>query len=753
MRRGDLARGCLVLGALALLGSGAAAAPERTLELGWVERAPPGAPERAYVLESAPAPGLEPPAGALTARFAALRFADNVPLDVAVDVAAEPPVVWVDADGDKRFGPAERLELSPLGAAWAGRFQLDLVYHERPDVLACEIELVYRPKAPAGRRLVSRARGYRRGRLVVDGRVRRIGLVDGDGDLRFDDAERDYVVVDQDADGTFDVGVDAVERSALAEPIRLGREAYRLEVGGADGQRLRLLPSTVHRGVALRRAAEATPVDLERLPPDATPRERAAAALRLHRMRHPLALDLAAGLVSESALTDAQRHGIARVLSESGEREHVEALVRLHQRIGLPEALRAQIVRSLGAVRGADALERWTGLLRHPSRRMRVVGIRLLQGHPGEAAVRALVKHGAREEDARVRDVLIDALAARPSAAAATFLIESAKRGGPKRDVAVAALGRIGFGVPEVRAFFAVLLGSNQVRERLLALDLVAGSERIAFCPRVAPSLEHRSWEVRQAAIEALARLRCQSSVTALIERVDKEPRRRLRVEIGKALFQLTGVYFYEDAARWGAWWQEHSASFEFPTEAHALPAGDGDTAEGFYGLPLESDHVLFVIDRSGSMSAVAEAVTGASRWEIAVREVLRAARPLGPDGAAGVLLFATGVSSWQPRLRRMSPSVQRSLAAWLGRSGPGGGTNLYDALERAYAYVGADTIFVVSDGVPSAGRFRSGPQVLRAVGQLAAGRRVRVHCVSVGMDSRLLQQIAALTGGRYVRR
>ncbi|MDJ0976136.1 MAG: hypothetical protein QNJ98_16875 [Planctomycetota bacterium] len=753
MPRGAWVRGWLLIGALALLAPLAAAAPDETLELGWVPETPPGAPERAHPLLATSPAGVVAPAGAVEAAFASLVFAESAPLPVAVDVKASPPVLWLDRDGNGRFDPAERLELATVGGTYVARFQTDLVYLDRPDVLPCDIELVYRPAAAAGRRLATRAQGYRRVRVVVGGRLRRIGLVDGNGDLCFDDPEQDFVVVDQDADGRFDVRVGAVERSTLAEPIRLGRRAFTLRVTARDGRGAELVRSPAHAGRALRRGGEAAPVALDRMPPDATVRERAESAIRLHRMRHPLALDAAAALVEASGLTDPQRRGLAQILSESGEADHVDALVRLYQRIGLPEPIRERIVRSLTDVRDEDATERWAALLGNTSRRMRVVGIRLLAAHPDDAAVQALVKHGPREDDERVLDALIEALASRPDAGAAAFLIESAKRGGRKRDVAVRALGRIGFGVPAVRTFFGRLLGSNNERERMLALDLVAGSEHIDFCPRVAPSLLHRSWEVRQAAIEALAALRCQSSVTALIERIDKEPRRRLRIEMGKALFTLTGVYFYEDAKRWGAWWAEHGESFEFPTEALSLPLGDGDTTEGFYGLPLESDHVLFVIDRSGSMNAVAEAVTGATRWTIAKREVLRAARPIGSRGAAGVLLFATGVSSWQPRLRRMGPTAQRGLADWLGRSGPGGGTNLYDALARAYEYVGADTIFVVSDGVPSAGRYKSAPQVLRAVDKLAAGRRVRVHCVSVGMDSRLLEQIATLTGGRYARR
>lgn len=592
-------------------------------------------------------------------------------------------------------------------------------------------------------------------RAVVGDRLRWIALVDGNADGRFNDPKHDYLLVDHDADGRLDDAAGAVERSALTEPVRIGAVAYRVLVESAEGESVRL--EAVSRGAAdaLRPLPEGlTPDALDALMASDQPRDRMRAATLLRIMRDPRAATLARGLVNESALSHPQRAMLLRVLSESGHRDDVDALLGLHERIGLPGDIRERIIVSLTAVRDSRVVKRWAALLAQPSRRSRVMAARLLGGLGGADAIKVLVKRGAIETDGHVLDVLLDAMAQHPSPEAAEFLIKSAKRGGPKRAVAVRALARLGFDVPVVRKFFGRVLSSNDMRERILALDLVAGSEDLSFCPRIAPSLEHPAWEVRQAAVDAMVVLRCVGSIDALVARIGHEPRRRLKVEMGKALYELTGVYFYEDAERWSSWWGKTRAGYQVPATSHTLPDAEaGGTAAGFYGLPLESDHVLFVIDKSGSMEHVVDRDTGTTRWQMATAEVLRAARALGPKAEAGVLLFDGAITPWRSRLARMTPASLKGLERFLAGQQPAGGTNLYGALEHAFRYIGADTIFIVSDGMPSAGRYRSARGVIEAVRRLGAGRRMAVHTISVGMASRLLEQLAVENRGRYVRR
>ena len=77
------------------------------------------------------------------------------------------------------------------------------------------------------------------------------------------------------------------------------------------------------------------------------------------------------------------------------------------------------------------------------------------------------------------------------------------------------------------------------------------------------------------------------------------------------------------------------------------------------------------------------------------------------------------------------------------------GGQALAESLLRE----GVDTIFVLSDGVPGAGKYVTTPDILRAVRRLNQTRRIAIHCVSIGMRSELLQRLAEENGGRYAER
>jgi len=64
------------------------------------------------------------------------------------------------------------------------------------------------------------------------------------------------------------------------------------------------------------------------------------------------------------------------------------------------------------------------------------------------------------------------------------------------------------------------------------------------------------------------------------------------------------------------------------------------------------------------------------------------------------------------------------------------------------------DTLFVLSDGQPSAGK-ETDPAVIRAdVQRWNATRKLRIHTVSVGTDFEILRWLAQDSGGehRFVR-
>jgi Ca-activated chloride channel family protein len=242
------------------------------------------------------------------------------------------------------------------------------------------------------------------------------------------------------------------------------------------------------------------------------------------------------------------------------------------------------------------------------------------------------------------------------------------------------------------------------------------------------------------------------AGIGPLIRRLRKEEVKRVRAALAEALFRTTGMSFDDFDDVWARWWKEQGKRFQVPAAIpRRKPRPPGGTTAAFFGLPLDSGRVIFVIDRSGSMSA--EDAKGRSRLQTAVQEVLGAVGRLKPADKVNVIFFESTIRAWKRKLTALKPAARADLRRHLEAQAPAGGTNLYDGLELALADPEVDTIFLLSDGMPGAGKFVTTADIVREVARANQARRIAIHCVSVGTDSHLLKQLAASSGGRYVRR
>ena len=78
------------------------------------------------------------------------------------------------------------------------------------------------------------------------------------------------------------------------------------------------------------------------------------------------------------------------------------------------------------------------------------------------------------------------------------------------------------------------------------------------------------------------------------------------------------------------------------------------------------------------------------------------------------------------------------------------GATNVYDTLEFALKDRNVDTIFLLSDGSPTAGRFTDIDSILREIKVLNRSRGVSINGIAFGERSDLLKQLAAENNGEY---
>ena len=66
------------------------------------------------------------------------------------------------------------------------------------------------------------------------------------------------------------------------------------------------------------------------------------------------------------------------------------------------------------------------------------------------------------------------------------------------------------------------------------------------------------------------------------------------------------------------------------------------------------------------------------------------------------------------------------------------GGTNVYDALAAAFDDDRIDTIYLLTDGDPSAGEIVDAGTLREEVARWNSIRGIRIHCIAVGKDSPL---------------
>ncbi len=295
-------------------------------------------------------------------------------------------------------------------------------------------------------------------------------------------------------------------------------------------------------------------------------------------------------------------------------------------------------------------------------------------------------------------------------------------------------------------------------------------------------------WQVRSAAAFALAELRCKAVIPVLIAGLDAELKRTKDpgardVRLHKLLEGLTGQSVARGgAAPWKAFWKQEGASFKVrPKPKPGEEPAQDSRYDKFFDLTIESDRVLFVLDFSGSMAEPAElraegtraggaAANQTTKAKLVVEEIKKLVMSL-PDGAlCNFVVFSEDVRIWRaegsrPALVKLDDDARDELVgSFLDGLRPQGPTNLYDALEAAlgfggrglydqYYAAGFDTLYVITDGAPTAGPVTDKEEIRARVREANQLRKIAIHCITFGdqNDTAFLKPLAEENGGRHI--
>ena len=414
-------------------------------------------------------------------------------------------------------------------------------------------------------------------------------------------------------------------------------------------------------------------------------------------------------------------------------------------------------------------------------------------------------EHG--DDHRRRADAALQILGARPGAAAQLALLESTSRMPPKLRLraldVLSDSGRV-----ELVSTYVDTLRDKDADVRIASLNAIGnalGSHTDETVHETVPpeiaALRDRAieamrgvlsrdtvWQVRAAACNALAALKCKASIPALIDGYEAELGRTkdpwaMDLRIHRTLENMTGQSVgANDFKSWREFWRKEGVSMRLakPDQVQAKNADNDARYERFFSLRVESDHVLFVVDFSGSMeepitlqsgTTAASAGTKTTKAKIVIDELKKIVTSM-PDGSYfNIVVFSDEVRVWRPsragppELVRLDDQTRDELlGSFLDSLAPRGPTNLYGALDKAigfagrgltdkYYALGFDTVYVLSDGAPSWGEVTDKDEIRRRVRETNRLKRLTINCITFGEknDTDFLRLLAEENGGRHV--
>ena len=349
---------------------------------------------------------------------------------------------------------------------------------------------------------------------------------------------------------------------------------------------------------------------------------------------------------------------------------------------------------------------------------------------------------------------------------------------------------------------FVPLATDDEPAVRSAAIEALANLRSPEVIAVAHAALDDELWQVRASAIKALGVVRRKESIPVLIARFDHEEG-RLIADIGAALDRITGRGLGARVERWKSFWDSLGDRFEIPSDSELakIEAAKKESAAryappgsaSFHGVDTPSRSILFVIDISGSMEdLVVERDRFAdgeypswARIDIVKTELARTVEGLEPHVKFGIIAFATDMKRWKKKLVPANVINRESALDFVKKLEPLGGgskvalanaglagaanleagkTNTYGALATALGMDDAgkyskeeylsdvDTIFFLSDGRPTHGKYIDTKDILARVNAANELRKIVLHTIAIGnFDKSFMQQLAEHNGGAFV--
>ena len=335
--------------------------------------------------------------------------------------------------------------------------------------------------------------------------------------------------------------------------------------------------------------------------------------------------------------------------------------------------------------------------------------------------------------------------------------------------------------------------GTKDVEELQAALGALGRQNSERGKKHLLAQLGHASWTVRGAALYGLSFYKDPEVVDALLAHAAKEEG-VLRRRVFGAMASIVEEPVMATMDAWQSWWKANREAtikkwkildkrgkpvegepkrFELKTSSHK-----GSTS--FYGIKTDSKHIIFVVDVSGSMGPRPPKdgepkEEGPLRIDVARKELLVALQGLSAvdeddRGAAtfNIVAFSTKTTVFKQGSMVVATKRNKEKAKkWIESNiRPQNETDVFAGIEKAFNVIsatkekknmakGADTMFVMTDGSPTTGKFVDPNLILAEVARMNKIRQLSIHTIGVGKNHAkgFLQRLAADNHGQYIGR
>ncbi len=279
---------------------------------------------------------------------------------------------------------------------------------------------------------------------------------------------------------------------------------------------------------------------------------------------------------------------------------------------------------------------------------------------------------------------------------------------------------------------------------------------------------EGSAWPLRTALLEHASLSNCDAGVDAILTCAGMSEAPRVRSAAQQFLIQRLGTDLGNDVAAWKELWLARKNAA--PADGKASPSPYGS----FYGIGADGGSLVFVLDGSGSMREVVKGGRAAehikssahlrslelsTRLDLLKAELLHVLSKL-PEGTRVGIVFFNDEALWlTDGLERLDPLTREKMGNRVRSQSAGQKTNIHAGVQLAFhpekkpapkdALDGPDTIFLLSDGAPSAGAILNENELCDAFLRWNIGRAIRIHTVNVGdRATPWMKRVSEGTGG-----